>query len=131
MQQIIRNTGYLILLISIITVITNNVAVSAESSTTPKVPFTHALGMKGFQSHCALCHGEWGDGTKQGPPLMHPFYKPSHHPDATFYRAALKGVRAHHWNFGDMPPIAGVAKKDLDAIIPFIRWLQKERGLVE
>ena len=62
---------------------------------------------------------------------MHGFYKPSHHGDAAFYRAALKGVRAHHWNFGDMPPVAGAQTQDLDAIVPYIRWLQKEKGIYD
>lgn len=103
----------------------------AEKSAAPKVPFQYALGMQHYGNMCAGCHGKWGEGSKQGPPLMHPFYKPSHHADAAFYRAALQGVKAHHWQFGDMPPIKGATQKDLDAIIPFIRWLQREKGVYE
>lgn len=95
----------------------------------PKVPFKFALGQQKFQAMCSACHGKWGDGSDQGPPLMHGFYKPSHHGDSTFYKAASKGVRAHHWNFGDMPPVTGATSRDIDAILPFIRWLQKERGI--
>jgi hypothetical protein len=40
------------------------------------------------------CHGDWGDGSDKGPPLMHKLYVPSHHGDETFYRAAIKGARA-------------------------------------
>ena len=60
---------------------------------------------------------------------MHAFYKPSHHSDAAFYRAARKGVKAHHWKFGDMPPIPNATTRDMEQIITFIRWLQKERGI--
>jgi len=95
----------------------------------PSVPFVYAMGMQKFQQNCTPCHGKWGDGTKQGPPLMHPYYKPSHHADAAFYRAALKGVTAHHWKFGNMPPVKGITREDLDIIIPFIRWLQKTKGI--
>jgi len=93
------------------------------------VPFVHAKGNKLYQESCAVCHGATLNGTKQGPPLLHPFYKPSHHADFAFYRAALKGVQAHHWEFGDMPPIQGITREDMDAIVPFIRWYQKEKGL--
>jgi hypothetical protein len=95
----------------------------------PKVPFKLGLGMKKFQTMCSKCHGEWGGGTEQGPPLMHPFYKPSHHGDPAFYNAALKGVKAHHWKFGDMPAVAGTTPKDVSQIIGFVRWLQKENGI--
>lgn len=94
-----------------------------------KVPFKFAVGKKKYQEACSVCHGKWLDGTKQGPPLMHGFYKPSHHGDPAFYRAALKGVRAHHWEFGDMAPVNGITRKDMDSIVPFIRWLQQEKGL--
>jgi len=105
----------------------------AESSEPDKikVPFKHALGHQKFQQSCSVCHGSALQGTKQGPPLIHPFYKPSHHADFAFYRAALKGVKAHHWEFGDMPPVSGITRKDMDVIVPFIRWLQKEKGLIK
>ena len=95
----------------------------------PQVPFKLGLGMKKFQTMCSKCHGEWGEGTDQGPPLMHPFYKPSHHGDPAFYNAALKGVKAHHWQFGDMPKAEGATSKDVAQIIEFVRWLQKENGI--
>lgn len=96
---------------------------------TPRVPFRYGLGMKRFRTLCASCHGKWADGTEQGPPLLHDFYKPSHHGDAAFYRAALQGVQAHHWTFGDMPRVEGATTKDVDKIVPFIRWLQKAHGI--
>lgn len=96
---------------------------------TPKIPFKYGLGMKKFQAMCGQCHGQWGLGSEQGPPLMHPFYKPSHHGDPAFYNAVLRGVRAHHWNFGDMPPVPGATEEDVSRIIPFIRWLQRENGI--
>jgi len=100
---------------------------SAKSS--PKVPFIYSVGVNKYQANCSGCHGQWLEGTKQGPPLLHPFYKPSHHADAAFYRAASNGVRAHHWKFGNMPPVTGVTRTDMDKIIPFIRWFQKENGV--
>ena len=104
-------------------------AETEKNVTPPKVPFIHSLGMKKYHTHCASCHGQWGNGSDKGPPLMHPFYIPSHHGDEAFYRAALKGIFAHHWKFGDMPPVPGITKEDMDKIIPFIRWMQQDKGL--
>ncbi|MCF6280812.1 MAG: cytochrome c [Candidatus Polarisedimenticolaceae bacterium] len=96
---------------------------------TPKVPFKYEAGNKKFQKMCASCHGQWGGGSEQGPPLMHLFYVPSHHSDAAFYNAVLKGVKQHHWTFGDMPPVAGTTSRDVEKIIAFVRWLQRENGI--
>ena len=105
---------------------------NAENNTVtsePNVPFKFSVGVKKYHESCASCHGKWLQGTNSGPPLLHGFYKPSHHNDASFYRAALNGVTAHHWNFGNMPRIEGITTEDMDKIVPFIRWLQQERGL--
>lgn len=96
---------------------------------TPNVPFEYGIGMKKFQTMCASCHGQWGGGSEQGPPLMHLFYKPSHHSDRAFYNAALKGVQQHHWKFGNMPAVEGVMPQDVEKIIAFVRWLQRENGI--
>ena len=95
----------------------------------PRVPFKFAVGMKKFRTMCGKCHGEWGHGTDKGPPLMHVVYKPSHHGDGSYYQAALKGVKAHHWKFGDMPPVPDATSDDVSRILPFIRWLQQENGV--
>ncbi len=94
-----------------------------------KVPFKYALGKSLFEENCAACHGKFGNGSKQGPPLMNPIYKPSHHGDAAFFRAPMHGARAHHWKFGDMPPVAGMSKRKLTKIVPYIRWMQQQYGI--
>ncbi|MFQ5508709.1 MAG: c-type cytochrome [Leptospirillia bacterium] len=82
-----------------------------------------------FTNHCAGCHGEGARGSDQGPPLVHKIYEPSHHPDMAFYRAASAGVRAHHWGFGNMPPIDGVKTGEMTAIISYVRALQRDAGI--
>ena len=82
-----------------------------------------------FAAHCAACHGARATGTGQGPPLVHKIYEPNHHADVAFQRAALNGVRAHHWDFGNMPKIDGVSSEDVDQIIKYIRWLQRQAGI--
>lgn len=82
-----------------------------------------------FRAHCAKCHGEGAAGTDKGPPLVHRFYHPDHHADITFRWAVERGVRAHHWSFGDMPRIEGVGKDEVDLLIAYIRDLQKKAGI--
>ena len=83
-----------------------------------------------FNLNCARCHGEQAAGTSVGPPLVHRIYEPNHHGDAAFQRAAANGVRAHHWKFGDMPKIEGVTSDDVTQIIAYVRWLQRQAGIM-
>jgi mono/diheme cytochrome c family protein len=82
-----------------------------------------------FNTNCAACHGQQGVGTKQGPPLVHKIYEPNHHGDAAFQLAAANGVKAHHWEFGNMPKIEAVTPADVDQITAYVRWLQKQAGI--
>lgn len=96
----------------------------------PKVPFRYALGFQALRDKCSSCHGQWAEGVAdKGPPLMHPYYQPGHHPDGAFYRAAKNGVKSHHWQFGDMPPVEGITEKDIAAIPRFVRWWQEQNGI--
>lgn len=82
-----------------------------------------------FNANCSVCHGKEGVGTQQGPPLVHKIYEPNHHGDAAFQRAAANGVRAHHWEFGNMPKIDAVSPADVEQIVQYVRWLQKQAGI--
>ena len=93
------------------------------------VPAEFKKGEAAFNANCARCHGERGVGTSQGPPLVHKIYEPNHHGDAAFQRAAALGVRAHHWQFGDMPKISTVSSTEVDDIIKYVRWLQRQAGI--
>lgn len=94
------------------------------------VPAEFQPGEKKFNTYCARCHGPQATGTDHGPPLVHKIYEPNHHGDAAFHRAAAGGVRAHHWQFGDMPKIEGVTSEDVDQIVKYIRWLQRQAGIM-
>ena len=94
-----------------------------------KVPDDLQEGHDKFHTFCAPCHGPQGIGTNQGPPLVHKIYEPSHHADMAFQQAAARGVRAHHWKFGNMPKIDGVTPEDVTEIIGYVRWLQREAGI--
>lgn len=86
-------------------------------------------GAVAFANNCAVCHGDVGQGTTQGPPLVHEIYEPSHHADITFLLAVRQGVNPHHWDFGPMPPIAGVSEQDVADIVVHVRELQRAAGI--
>lgn len=93
------------------------------------IPAELQQGAELFQANCAACHGQAALGTRQGPPLVHIYYQPNHHADGAFYMAVGRGVEAHHWNFGDMPPVAGLSETEVADIVAYVRWLQREAGI--
>ncbi len=103
-----------------------------DTAVNVKVPILTAkaeVGGRNFNKYCSRCHGQNAAGTGQGPPLIHRIYNPNHHGDQSFYRAAASGVRAHHWPYGNMPPVPDVSKAELENIIRFIRELQRHNGI--
>lgn len=96
----------------------------------PEISGTAAVGRTIFENTCAACHGVQGVGTAEaGPPLIHKIYEPSHHGDDSFQRAVANGVRAHHWQFGDMPPLEGLTRGDVAMVIDYIREIQRANGI--
>ncbi len=88
------------------------------------------MGQRAFEVACAECHGTNAQGRQDiAPPLVHKIYEPSHHGDAAFLLAAQNGVRAHHWRFGDMPPVQGVTRAEVLDIVAYVRALQRENGI--
>ena len=86
-------------------------------------------GQQVFNTTCVLCHGVNAAGTNQGPPLVHKIYEPGHHADFTFRNAVSQGVPAHHWHFGNMPPVPGVSEEEVEQIICYVRELQRANGI--
>ena len=84
-----------------------------------------------YTAACASCHGTNAAGQEGiAPPLVHRIYEPSHHGDMAFVLAARNGVRAHHWPFGDMPPVGQpLTDGELAAIIAYVRELQRANGI--
>ena len=88
------------------------------------------MGRRAFDAACASCHGTNAQGRQNiAPPLVHKIYEPSHHGDAAFILAAQNGVRAHHWRFGDMPPVQGVTRAEVMDIVAYVRALQRENDI--
>lgn len=87
------------------------------------------VGKTAFERSCATCHGMGAVGTDKGPPFLDKVYEPSHHGDGAFLFAARQGVNEHHWNFGDMPPIANVSDEEVADIVAYVRGLQAAAGI--
>jgi mono/diheme cytochrome c family protein len=81
-----------------------------------------------YQASCASCHGADLRGTDKGPSHLSIVYEPNHHGDGAFVLAALRGVRQHHWRFGDMAPVPGLSEEDLEAIVAYVREQQRLKG---
>lgn len=88
-----------------------------------------AAGKVLYERACAQCHGADLRGAKEGPPLLHRVYEPSHHADIAFQIAVKYGSRQHHWNFGDMKPVADVTPDDVAHITAHVRAEQRKAGI--
>ena len=88
-------------------------------------------GEKLFNTNCSVCHGVGAVGTNQGPPLLDRTYHPGHHNDFSIRNAIKNGVRSHHWDFGNMLPVAGVSDDDAEKIICYIRDTQLATGIIK
>ena len=88
------------------------------------------IGKAAFEAKCAVCHGTNAAGQDGvAPPLVHKIYEPSHHGDGSFLVAVRNGVRAHHWRFGNMPPVDGLTEGDVKMIVAYVRELQRANGI--
>ncbi|MEQ8917376.1 MAG: cytochrome c [Silicimonas sp.] len=88
------------------------------------------MGKRAYEAKCAECHGKNAAGQNGvAPPLVHKIYEPNHHSDMAFVMAAKNGVRAHHWKFGNMPPVEGLTDGDVKLIARYVRELQRENGI--
>lgn len=95
----------------------------------PPTPAEHREGERLYAASCAGCHGIAGVGSDSGPPLVHKVYEPSHHADVAFQLAVQRGVVAHHWRFGNMPPQPQVTTEQVAPIVGYVRWLQRQSGI--
>lgn len=81
-----------------------------------------------YAASCAACHGGDLRGTELGPSLLSIVYEPGHHPDEAFRSAIRNGAPAHHWNFGDMPPVTGLTDEEIELVIAQVRSVQETEG---
>lgn len=104
--------------------------VAMVNVTVPELSETANEGEAAFNRLCASCHGRNAAGQDGvAPPLIHKIYEPGHHGDASFLLAARNGVRAHHWPFGNMPPVEGITDPEIAEIVVYVRELQRANGI--
>ncbi len=105
-------------------------AAIAEVALPAELSANAQLGKGIFDAACAKCHGANAAGQNGvAPPLVHKIYESGHHSDMAFMMAAQNGVRAHHWDFGNMPKIDGVTQGDVKMIVAYVRELQRANGI--
>jgi len=110
----------------------DNTAAEQLSPDTVKLPaMTPALnlGKLNYDAKCAQCHGVNTVGTDKGPTFLHRVYHPGHHADGAFFLAPKRGVRAHHWRFGNMPPVKDISDAQIKSIIAYVRAVQQANGI--
>ena len=117
----------------IATIVLAALAAACSSPLTENQPLpgdqpTLELGGELYLAHCAECHGADLRGSDRGPSHLSEVYVPSHHGDAAFSLAVLRGVRQHHWRFGDMPPVEGLDEDAITAIVAYVRSVQEREG---
>lgn len=103
--------------------------IDPKSVKTPTLSSELNLGKMFYDVKCASCHGENAAGTDKGPTFIHRVYHPGHHGDGAFYIAPKRGIKAHHWPFGDMPPVEGITDNQIEKIVQYVRALQKANGV--
>ena len=122
-----------ILLIAVLMRPDQQVGGSGQPIVRVTVPTLSAVAKTGetlFNANCATCHGANAAGQEGiAPPLIHKIYEPGHHSDISFHRAAKYGVRAHHWRFGNMPPVPGITTSEVNKVIAYVRELQRANGI--
>ncbi|MEQ8318811.1 MAG: cytochrome c [Rhodospirillales bacterium] len=131
----LSNTNLLAILFS--TILLSGMSVSAiaaqkgifENPVEPKMTPALNVGKMNYEAYCASCHGKTARGTDKGPTFISKIYHPGHHADGAFYLASRNGVRAHHWPFGNMPPIPEVNDQQIKMIIDYVRAIQKANDL--
>jgi mono/diheme cytochrome c family protein len=126
MLQIAVVDAILVLAVTALPVSAQSMAVAKPSAGLMPNP---ATGKELYTRYCAQCHGADLEGSDRGPPFLHKIYESSHHGDISFQIAAQRGVRAHHWRFGDMPPVPGVTPDDIAHIIAYVRYEQRKVGI--
>jgi mono/diheme cytochrome c family protein len=97
--------------------------------TVPALSVAAQAGRSSYDRNCLPCHGENAAGGATGPPLVHRVYHPAHHADIAFELAVRRGVRAHHWRFGDMPAQPALPSEASAQITRYIRELQQANGI--
>lgn len=121
--------GLVMVILVVLTAITLLGKEKVSIKASPRIPELSELaqhGRKVINARCAECHGVDGTGgSKKGPPMLHPMYREAVYPDYHFKRVVREGKAEKNWRFGPMPAIPDISDDDLDAVVAFVREVQK------
>lgn len=126
MRKILLASG--LLLPVLLAACTDNDSAALPGNLAAEGDATRGAGL--YASNCAACHGARAEGTDKGPGFLDKIYGPRRHADVAFMLATRKGIRAHHWPFGDMPAQPQVDDQMLRDIVAWVRERQKEAGII-
>jgi mono/diheme cytochrome c family protein len=122
-----RNAPLVVAVLALVVLASCGEGDAGDTAAAP-MPLPDHPGAEPYAQHCASCHGADLRGTDEGPSHLSVVYEPGHHPDWSFEVAVREGVRAHHWSYGDMPPIPDIDDDELDDLIAYIRAVQEDQG---
>jgi mono/diheme cytochrome c family protein len=88
------------------------------------VPGDPAAGEEVYQAECAECHGEAGEGTADGSPLVDPLYLAPGFTDRKLARAVREGAPQEHWDFGAMPGLRYLTDRQISDVVAYVRRMQ-------
>jgi mono/diheme cytochrome c family protein len=124
----LRAFRLLILLVAVVLSACSGSGAADGGGNQPSDPALIAAGSELYAEACASCHGADLRGTERGPSHLSEVYEPGHHGDAAFLLAVRRGVTPHHWSFGPMPPIDGLSDSEVEALVAFVRDVQRREG---
>jgi mono/diheme cytochrome c family protein len=101
---------------------------SDSASTTVPLDVDETDGATIYQARCAACHGDDLRGTDKGPTQLSIVYEPNHHSDDSYRSAIRNGAAEHHFNFGDMEPVADITDEQIESVIAYVRAQQALLG---
>jgi len=131
MKMIFQGVICVLIALALLNLATGLRAQNADSNEPKEPEMTPSLnlGKMNYEAYCASCHGKTAAGTDRGPTFISKIYHPGHHGDGAFFIAAKRGVRAHHWRFGNMPPVKGVNDTQIQSILLYVRAVQQLNGV--
>ena len=74
-----------------------------------------------YDSFCIECHDTQGKGTQYGAARAHLVYGPQYHTNRSFFLAVSTGIKAYHWQYGDITKVSSVATEDAAYIESYIQ----------
>jgi mono/diheme cytochrome c family protein len=101
---------------------------SDSAPITVPLPADEIDGATIYEARCASCHGSDLRGTDEGPTQLSIVYEPNHHSDDSYRSAIRNGAAEHHFNFGDMKPVAGITDEQIESVIAYVRAQQALLG---